>query len=67
MKAPESAGARMNDQESLTSLLEKAAKYRAMAQEATGNKTLRDALEAVAQEADITIWLLHVRFKLTIS
>jgi len=47
---PESTGARMNQQESLTSLLEKAAKYRAMAQEAAGDKTLRDALEAVARE-----------------
>ena len=40
----------MNEQESLTSLLEQAAKYRAMAQEAAGNKMLRDALEAVARE-----------------
>jgi hypothetical protein len=40
----------MNELESLTSLLEKAAKYRAMAQEAAGNKMLRDALEAVARE-----------------
>lgn len=50
MKAPESTGARMNEQESQTSLLEKAAKYRAMAQEAAGIKTLRDALDAVARE-----------------
>ena len=40
----------MNEHESLTSLLEKAAKYRATGQEAAGNKTLRDALEAVARE-----------------
>jgi hypothetical protein len=40
----------MNEKESLTSLLEKSAKYRAMAHEAAGNKTLRDALEAVARE-----------------
>jgi hypothetical protein len=50
MNAPESTGAPMNEQENLTSLLDKAAKYRAMAQEAAGNKTLRDALEAVAWE-----------------
>jgi len=40
----------MNEKESLTSLLEKEAKYRAMDQEAAGDKTLRDALEAVARE-----------------
>lgn len=50
MNAPEFTGVRMNEQESPTSLLEKAAKYRTMAQEAAGDKTLRDALEAVARE-----------------
>ena len=50
MNAPESTGVRMKEQESLTSLLEKAAKYRAMAQEAAGDKTLKDALESVARE-----------------